>query len=111
MTIRYVSLPLYEDSYYSYSINLEGNSYKFKFIYNEKMALYTINMFDVDDNAIVLGVGLVPNYTLFADYSIPALTGTFVLLPKSQVPMEFYKLYPDKIHQYYELSYIYDDAT
>jgi hypothetical protein len=107
-----VSLPLYSNPVYSYFVNLEGDSYKLLFTYNETMKLYTLSIYDQDSEPIKTGLGLVPNYPIGRDYIIKNLTGGFVLLPKgTSVDVEYYKLYPDKIDRYYTLSYVYGFDT
>lgn len=108
MTLKYVELPLYEEKDYSYAVALEGDSYRLRFTYNSVMQLYTFSIADADQVVLISGVGLVPNYPMLADYIVGNLTGVLLLSPKSDKDIEFYKLYPDKIHLYYELSYIYD---
>ena len=110
MAEKYVSLPLFSDADYEYSIALQGDSYILRFIYNERMKLYTISLYDADRNTIVLGEALVPNYPIFFDYAILPLTGYFYMEEKASIVAEAYKVYPDKLDQYYRLYYIYDGA-
>lgn len=106
-----VEMPLFPKYDYNYSINLEDNSYNFRFTYNEIMQLYTITVSDEDGNKIVAGVGLVPNYPILLDYAIPELTGALVLTTNADTNKEYYKLYPEDIDKYYTLGYYYDVAT
>jgi hypothetical protein len=111
MADKYVSLPLFDSVDYKYTIALEGGYYSLRFTYNETMQLYTLSIKDVDNNSLVSGVGLVPGYPICADYVLDGLTGFFFLGSKSDKTTEFYKIYPDKIHEYYTLSYVYDDTV
>lgn len=106
-TTNYVSIPLYSDSYYGLSISLEGNSYNIDFVYNERAELYYVSLYDSDNEAMVLGEALVPDYPLFLDYNLPDLTGYFWLGAKGSIASEPYKDYPDKISDFYNLYYIY----
>ena len=110
MTLQ-VNLPLYSDTVYSYFVNLEGDSYKLLFDYNETMQLYTLNIYDQDSIPLITGLGLVPNFPIALDFIVKNMTGAFIMLPNGDFPMEYYKLYPDKIDKYYTLSYVYDDGT
>lgn len=65
---------------------------------------------NVDGVKLISGVGLVPNFPICKDYVIEGMTGAFYMIPKSDSNTEFYKLYPNNLADYYELSYIYDDA-
>lgn len=107
----YIDLPLYSDTVYSYFVNLEGNSYKLLFNYNETMQLYTLSIYDQDSLPLATGIGLVPTYPIAKDYIIKSLTGGFYLIPKGDASVEYYKLYPDRIDKYYTLSYAYDNIT
>lgn len=110
MTLRYVNLPLFPDADYGYSIALEGNSYNLQFTYNERMELYTISLFDEDSNPIVLGEGLVPYYPIFRDYALLNLSGWIWLEEIADNISEAYKVYPDKLDEYYQMYYVYDDG-
>lgn len=108
----YVSLPLYDnESYYKYSIALEGTSFRLQFLYNNKMQRYTLTLSTSDDEVIVEGVGLVPNYPIMANYVIDGLSGYFLLAPKDNSGIEYYKLYPRNLGKYYELIYVYQNST
>lgn len=108
MALRFVQLPLYSDQDYTYSVALEGQSYRIRITYNSVMQLYTMQVSDSDGNPIISGLGLVPEYPIGADYIIGSTTGNFILLPKANKDVESYKTYPDQIHKYYELSYLYE---
>lgn len=107
----YVELPLKDSPFYTYSISLENDSYQLQFTYNEKMQLYTMSISDASANLLISSVAVVPNYPITADYIIPGLTGAFFLIPNDDSGKEYYKLYPDKIHQYYKLIYLYENPT
>lgn len=111
MAERYVNLPLFSDADYEYSLALEGLSYILRFIYIERMQMYTINLYDADNNPIVLGEALVPNYPLFFDYAILPLSGYFYMSEKSNIDSEPYKKYPERLDQYYDFRYIYDNGV
>lgn len=108
MTTNYVNIPLFADPFYSYSISLEGNSYILQFLYNERAELYYLSLFDVENNPLVQGEALVPNYPIFKDYAILALNGWFWLEEKADIITEPYKTYPDKLNEYYNMYYIYN---
>lgn len=109
MTDKYVSLPLFSDPRYEYSIALQGNSFILEFIYNERLELYCFSLYDADRNPIVLGEALVPHYPMFFEYAIYPLTGYFYLYEKANIQSQAYKLYPDKINEYYQFSYVYTE--
>ena len=109
--MKFVNLPLYQKYDYNYSINLEGESYNLRFTYNQIMKLYTLSVSDQDGNKLISGVGLVPNYPILLDYNVSSLTGAIVMVPNSEVDVEYYKLYPDQIHRYYSLNYFYELPT
>lgn len=109
MADKYVSLPLFSDAVYEYGIALQGESYILEFVYNERMKLYIFNLYNADRNPIVLGEALVPHFPIFLDYAIYPLTGYFYLYEKADILSEAYKVYPDRIDEYYGFSYVYSE--
>lgn len=110
ITVSSVSLPLYSDYYYSYVVNLEGNSYTLDFKYNDRGSKWFLSLLDSDGNPIVQGVALVPNYPITEDYVIPNLSGFFWLSPIPTVNTEKPKEFPRDIAQYYVFEYVYNFA-
>ena len=110
MATKYISLPLYPDPYYTYAVALQDVSYNLEFIYNERTQLYSLSLYDQNNNPIVLGEALVPNYPIFKDYALFPLTGFFWMEEKADIISEPYKVYPESIDQYYSLYYIYDEV-
>lgn len=106
---KYIEVPLTDSPYYTLSMSIEGNSYILEFIYNERVSLYFINLYDSDKNPIVLGAALVPEYPILLDYKIPNMTGCFALLNKSSVVQEAYKTYPDSLSNYYYFVYMMEE--
>lgn len=109
MTDYYVSLPLYDDAVYSYAVSLEGNSYILEFTYNERCQLYFLSLFTADKEPILLGHALTPNYPMLKDYALIDLSGFFWMEEKADIISEPYKVYPDKIDQYYNLFYLWSE--
>jgi hypothetical protein len=109
MTIKHVDLSLTSSPDYEYTVALEGDYFTLRFTYNETMKLYTLKILDSDQNPLLAGVALVPNYPIIGDYVLPGLSGAFILLSKTDQDKEFYKLYPQQINEYYTLHYVYDD--
>jgi hypothetical protein len=110
MAMVAVVLPLSDDPSYSYNVALEGNSYNLKFEYNERAQLYFLSLSDADEDLIVGGEALVPNYPILLDYAIPLLSGFIWMEEISDIIFQPYKQFPDKLSQYYTLSYSYDDG-
>lgn len=109
MADKYVAMPLFSDPFYTYTIALQDDSYIFEFIYNERSELYFINLYDADNNPIVMGAALVPNYPILLDYALFPLTGFLWMEEKADIISEPYKVYPDAVDQYYNLFYIYSE--
>lgn len=107
MTDNHVTLPLFEDAFYTYPISLEGNSYILQFTFNERVQMYFFDLFTSDNVPIVLGEALVPNYPMFKDYALNDLSGFFWLEQKSELNVEPYKEFPDKLNEFYSFFYIY----
>ena len=108
MAEKYISLPLFSDAEYEYTVALQGDSYTLRFTYNERMKLYTISLLSADLVPIVMGEALVPSYPMFFEYALYPLTGYFYMYEKANIISEPYKVYPENINEYYELVYIYE---
>ena len=106
----YIEMPLFSDTYYTYAMAFEGNSYNLEFIYSERTQLYHISLYDAEQNPIVVGAGLVPGYPILLDYALFPLTGYIFMEEKATLLSEPYKLYPDSIDQYYNLYYIFPEV-
>lgn len=106
MALKYVSLPLFKDAFYTYPITLEGVSYILEFIYNDRMRSYCFSLYDADRNPIILGERLVPSYPMFREYALPNLTGWFWMEEISIIISEPYKQYPEDIDEYYNFYYV-----
>jgi len=73
--------PLYSDPYYFYSIDLSGDAYTLTFRWSNRSQQWLMNIEDADDNMIIRGVPLAPNYPLIRQYSIEKPIGDFLLVP------------------------------
>lgn len=109
MAEKYVALSLFSDAEYEYTVALQGDSYTLRFIYNERMKLYTISLLSADLVPIVMGEALVPSYPMFFEYALYPLTGYFYMYEKASIISEPYKVYPENIDEYYELAYVYQE--
>lgn len=107
MALINTELPLYPDPYYTYAVSLQGNSYNLEFIYNERCALYFMNLLTADGVPLLEGVACVPTYPIARDYALFPLTGWFWFEAKELILSEPYKAYPDSIDQYYNFYYSY----
>jgi hypothetical protein len=108
MKISYVSLPLYSDANYKYTVSLEGNSYTLQFIYNERAKLYFLYLYDSEGKPLVQCEAVVPEYPILSNYNIKNLSGFFWLSNVANTNVQPYKTYPDKINQYYTFAYYYE---
>lgn len=109
MVDNYVKLPLYEDSDYNYAVNLQGQSYILDFKYNERSQLYFLSVYTAENVPIILGVALVPTYPITKDNALFPLTGFFWMEEKAAILSEPYKVYPDKVNEYYNFFYTWSE--
>ena len=108
MALKYISLELFPDAFYEYSVALQGVSYSLQFIYNERCELYFLSLLTADNELIVSSMAMVPDYPILKDYATFPLTGFFWLEEKAEIKTQPYKRYPDAINQYYNFFYIYE---
>lgn len=108
MTARYVNMPLFTESFYTYTISLETISYSVEIVYNERMKLWLLSLYLEDKTPVFEGLGIVPGYPIALDYALNTLTGYFYLECVASIDTEQYIQYPDKLSQYYKFYYIYE---
>lgn len=101
-----VSLPLYSDSFYSYTVSLDSTSYSVEILYNERQKLWHMSLFTEDGDPIILGIAMVPKYPLLQGYNIQGLSGMFWLYPIPSLTDEKYITEPESLNQYYTFEYI-----
>lgn len=109
MTDYYVSLPLFDEPDYNYAVNLQGQSYILDFKYNERAQLYFLSVYTAENVPIILGVALVPTYPVTKDNALFPLTGFFWMEEKAAILSEPYKVYPDKVNEYYNFFYTWSE--
>lgn len=107
-TFTYVDLPLYSDYYYSYSVTLEGNAYNLEIYYNDYNTKWYMDIYTEDQELVLAGLTLNPEYPIGGDYVIPNLSGFFFLYPIPSITTEKYKTEPESLYQYYTFKYCYD---
>lgn len=108
MALNYVNLPIYQNPDYEYTISLQRVAYKIRIYYIERVKQWAIDLRYANDDPIVLGACLVPEYPLFLDYYIEELTGTFWLESIGETKNETI-INPYELNEYYKLYYFYED--
>jgi len=79
-----INCPLFQDPFYSYSIDLSGDTYILTFRYSSRSQGYLLDIEDAEENTIIRGIKLVPVYPLTQQYSLENPIGEFFLLPIEQ---------------------------
>lgn len=103
-------LPLFDDTFYSYTVPLEGSTYKLQLLYLERLSHWIISIKDSEGVDLVVGQRLTPNTRLFFGYGLGDLTGYFVFTPKADVDPQEIKDSIRQISDFYDLFYVYDDG-
>lgn len=103
-----VSLPLYSDYFYDYSISLEDDNevYIVEIMYNDYSKKWFMSLYTEDQTLLVASLPLLPKYPIAIDYVIPNLKGFFWLYPIPSIKSEKYKEDPESLSQYYTFEYI-----
>lgn len=103
-----INCPLFEESYYSYSIDLEDDAFVLTFRYNERAEQWIMSIADAEENVLVRNIALVPMYPLINQYALSSLSGEFILIPIEGVGISSsYIQNPRQIYQSYLLIYNY----
>lgn len=111
MALKYIQLPLFNDTYYSYSINLEGNTYVLEFLYVERAKTWIFYLKDSEQNVLISGQRLTPNTLLFNNYKIDNLTGGFYYTPTSdETDPDNMQSNVEQPKDFFRFFYIYDDG-
>lgn len=110
MSIQQFKLPIFNESYYSYTTSLEGNKYTLQFLYIDRLKDWVMTLKNSSGAVLVQNQRLTPETLLFFDYKLPNLTGAFYFQPISQA---VFKSETNNLVQpkgFYELFYIFDDG-
>jgi len=111
MALKYLKLPLFDETFYSYSTTLEGNKYQLKFLFLERTDTWVFTLKDSRKNTLVSGQRLTPNSLLFSDYRLDNLSGGFFFTPITDVDPQGIEGNIEKPSEFYEFFYIYNDES
>lgn len=100
-------LPLYTDTNYRYTINLEGRQRTVSFYWNDREGFWMMDVRNADNMSVLQGVKLVPQHPIAADYRLEArnMTGYFILLPNN-LSSKLSTTDPSVMPQFFKLFYI-----
>lgn len=109
MTWKTVQLPLFEDTMYTYNINLENDQFSFTFRWNEVSACWYFDITDINDDEVVSGISMVIQYPMCNHLNLikHGLTGHFVILPNSNTKNRDVSS-QNTIPQFYSMFYVYE---
>lgn len=105
MTYSITEVPLFQETYYRYSINLEGRQRNLNFYWNERVGAWHFDVKNADGSNVMLGQAIIAQYPIAGDYRLNSkdLSGYFILLPNnlstvvdptdSTVVPQFFKFY------------------
>lgn len=101
-------IPLYTDSFYTYSVPLEGLVRQLTFRWVGFSKQWTMDIHDMDGSPVVTGIALVPNYNIMLNYNRPTFKGCFVLSASSPKMAARYREDQNIIPLYFTLTHYYD---
>ncbi len=109
MTTTTIELPLYNDPYFSYDIDLQGTNRKLTFRWNERASSWHFDIIHDTGEPVVLGVRMVKNYPMLIDYELTGfgLNGYFALVDAGEYKSGKLSTSPEALVQWYRLFYIY----
>lgn len=109
MSYSITQLPLYQETFYRYSINLEGRQRNFNFYWNEREGAWHFDIANADGVSVIRGQKIVPQHPIGGDYRLDAefLTGYFLLLPNN-LSTKVDPLDSTVIPQFFKFYYIYE---
>ena len=110
MAILETQLPLYSEPYYSYTVNLEDDTFYLEFLYVKRFDDWLITLKAADRTTLVRGERLTPNTPLFNDYQLPGLSGFFWLTPKSGEDPSKFDDRKRRLPEYFNFFYYYSNG-
>jgi len=106
MAIKIVKLPVYNETYYSYSVALEGNTFVLEFLFLQSRSnSWFVTLKNSSQETLLSGQRLTPNTVLFQGYQLEGLSGFFYFESKDLENEEFRVGTP---RDFYTLYYIYN---
>ena len=64
------TIPLTSDPSQTFSIDLEGNTYNFRVVYNQRNEMWTFDLSDVDENPILAGIPILIGPNLLQQFTL-----------------------------------------
>jgi hypothetical protein len=110
MALQQVGLPIFNDTFYSYSVSLEGNRYTLTFLFLERLGSWVLTLQDSEGFVLVRNERLTPDSLLFSDYKLPELSGGFYFEPKTQAAFQNEDNTITRPKEFYELFYLFNDG-
>lgn len=80
-------IPLYTSPFYTYTKDLESETFDFTFRWNGRMEQWVMTISNSEDEVLVI-TPIVPFYPLVERYSLKNPTGEFLLAPFDQTSMQ-----------------------
>lgn len=108
MTIIYTEMPLFEDAYYQYTISLEEQQRIVTFYFNETDRSWKMDLRNIDGTKVAMGIRMVPEYLMLADYINPYLKGAFILSTENEKQSPRFFTDSGVMPQFYRLFHVYD---
>jgi hypothetical protein len=109
MAIKILKLPIYNETYYSYSVALEGETFTLEFLFLQTRSnSWFVTLKNSSQEILVTGQRLTPNTVLFQGYQLEGLSGFFYFESKDLRNEDFRVGTPK---DFYTLYYIYDTGV
>lgn len=100
--------PLFETSFYSYTIDLSDDTYTLTFRWSDRANQWFLSVDDAEENNIVRSIALVPYYPLLQQLSLDVPEGDFFLLPIEEADLTSASI-PDPRRIYQTHFLVFDD--
>ena len=112
MALVYTEVPLYQDFYYRYAINLEGQQRNMNFYWNERDGAWLFDLSNLDGSVIIQGQKIVAQYPLMLNLPITqyGMTGYFILLPNN-LATKVDETDSTVIPQFFKFYYVYNEES
>lgn len=105
MDYNWIKLPLYDSWDYEYNVTVDSVNLGFRIFYSDRTKSWSIDLSYADGESIVEGERIVP-FRPIMDDKVKGISGFMWLEPISSEQPNI-NAYPDQIHRYYNLYFIY----
>lgn len=102
-------LPLFDDPYYTYSIDLDNEAFEFTFRWNSRAQQWMMTLGNSEGETVIRNIPVVPAFPLLDQYSLESPVGEIYLLAVNELEMTDPIPDPRRVFDTHRLYYVSPD--